>query len=1120
MACPADRQIAQLLDGRLGAAGVDQLHEHVAGCAACAELLTALARAHDPDAARPTTGQSHSEYVLADRIGRGGMGVVFRAHDTQLGRTVAVKFLANGAHAPSLEARFKREALITARLQHPSIVPIYQMGSWPGGDVFYAMKLISGRSLRELIAAAPSLRGRLALLPHLLAAADAVAYAHEQHIIHRDLKPANIMAGSFGETMVIDWGLAKDLAAAEPDAAIAGNGDAVFAGDRSTRDGAVLGTPEYIAPEQARGEPVDERADVFALGAVLHHLLAGAPSPAATDRDAPPDLVAIVTKAMAGAATQRYPSARELAADLRRFATGQLVDAHAYSLGTLVRRWLVRHRLVVSVAAALVVVLVVSQALSLRRIVHERATAVAGRDALILEQAAAQLDRDPTATLVWLKRYPASGRDRARVSDLALEAAARGVARHVFRVRDAAGDFADFSRDGRWFAGRADDRVIVCETATGQTVASLPAPGHFLQLRFSPDGKRLAIVGKGEMATPVRIWDIAAGTVRVLDEHDGHADAIDWSPDGRRLASAGWDGRVHIWDVATGSARVLSGHDKPVWRVKFSADGGTLLSLTENSLWRWNLATGVGEELLRDRRLSPLFAVANVGNRVVALGDDAIVLFDLGTNARRRFAWPDKEARVLDIAGDGSFAIVGGSDGSVRRLGLDDGALALVGNQHREVSVAAIAPDGSVVATGGVDGIVRLWDGKSGELRELRAAVDGAIKDLVFAPTGGWLATSADDHTERLWQLPSTRPRVLRGHDNVVHQVVFAPDGRSLATASSDETVQLESLDGAATRTLRGHSSHVMRLAYSPDGTRLASCSFDNTVRVWNLLTGASTELRGHTAPVLAVAFAPDGATVFSASLDGTIRVWDVATGRARVLAGHRGTITELALTPDGHHLVSGGEDGTVRAWDWRAGTDRVLYAHGSDVRGIAVSPDGRFVVSGDGRGLVHVAASDGSVQRSWQQRNEVLAPTFAPTSDLFATIDGEVVRLWRPDGTAVQALVGHKTSIWRLAFSADGALLASGGFDGAVRVWDCPSGRLRAVYHGDGRISWATFSPDGRWLAASSFDTTTRLWSLDALPRLPGDERALAAWLDGFTSAALDESNLPTTPLLLQHRR
>ncbi|MEO8551710.1 MAG: serine/threonine-protein kinase, partial [Kofleriaceae bacterium] len=238
-------------------------------------------------------------------IARGGMGQITEARDARLGRTVALKEIRDPN--PALARRFEREALISATLEHPAIVAVYEAGRWPSGEPFYAMKRVIGRPLDQVIAGCATLSDRLALIPNVLAVFDALAYAHGKGIIHRDLKPANVLVGAYGETVVIDWGLAKNLSEADETLAERETDATVM--------GAVLGTPAYMPPEQARGERVDERADVYALGALLYTVLAGRPPyvgfstqqildavktrPVTRLRDVPEDLATIVEHAMA-----------------------------------------------------------------------------------------------------------------------------------------------------------------------------------------------------------------------------------------------------------------------------------------------------------------------------------------------------------------------------------------------------------------------------------------------------------------------------------------------------------------------------------------------------------------------------------------------------------------------------------------------------------------------------------------------------------------------------------------------------------------------------------------------------------------------------------------------------
>jgi tetratricopeptide (TPR) repeat protein len=318
--------------------------------------------------------------------------------------------------------RFVREAAITARLQHPAIVPLYEAGRWTDGAPFFAMKLVNGISLSEAIQRTQSLEDRLGLLPHLVAVLDALAYAHASDVVHGDLKPANVLLGEHGETVVIDWGLAKVLDGSVHDAPTLLPGqqaEEAPPGD-ATVTGLAPGTPGYMPPEQARGEPVDARADVYALGAMAYHLFSGAaphrgktpgevlqklltgpPMPLSECvPELAPDLASIVDKAMSRRPGDRYASAERMAADLQRFTAGQLVSAHSYSITERARRWVRKRRAIVLTAGILVFVLAVAAAVSVRRIVRERNRADAAKVAAEVERKRAVAERDAAERLV------------------------------------------------------------------------------------------------------------------------------------------------------------------------------------------------------------------------------------------------------------------------------------------------------------------------------------------------------------------------------------------------------------------------------------------------------------------------------------------------------------------------------------------------------------------------------------------------------------------------------------------------------------------------------------------------------------------------------------------------
>tara|TARA_R110002096_G_scaffold436051_1_gene666256 strand:+ start:12173 stop:14824 length:2652 start_codon:yes stop_codon:yes gene_type:complete len=337
-----------------------------------------------------------SNYVLGREIARGGMGRIVQARDLRLGRAVAIKELL--LPSPSAEQRFEREMMITGRLQHPAIIGVLEAGRWPSGNPFYTMKHIDGRPLDAVIESQKTFADRLALLPRIIAVVDALAYAHAQRVIHRDLKPANVLVGSYGETIVIDWGLAKDLNRASMPTDETSS-DSQDGNEQLTILGRAMGTPAYMPPEQARGAEVNERADVYSLGALLYHLLSGqmpytgeksaqailarvrkeAPRPLEElSPDVPIDLLSIVQKAMERDASARYSSAQELATDLRRFESGQRVGVHEYSVRTIIRRWVARHRTAVVSSLFLVTVLIAFAAWSFHSLALER-DAVAGQ---------------------------------------------------------------------------------------------------------------------------------------------------------------------------------------------------------------------------------------------------------------------------------------------------------------------------------------------------------------------------------------------------------------------------------------------------------------------------------------------------------------------------------------------------------------------------------------------------------------------------------------------------------------------------------------------------------------------------------------------------------------------
>jgi WD40 repeat protein len=732
-----------------------------------------------------------AHYAMGDEVARGGMGRIRLARDRRLHRRVAVKELLEPSEAD--QARFAREALITARLQHPSIVRVYEAGRWPSGRPFYAMEWVEGRSFDQVIAAARNLDERLGLLPHVQKVAEALAYAHAQRIIHRDLKPSNVIVGSYGETVVIDWGLAKDLAGPADEAPSAR--PFLPTSDALTVAGAVMGTPAYMPPEQARGAVVDERADVYAIGAILYatlsgrapfsgpsahevlaQVLAGPPPPLPTlEPGVPADLAAVVDKAMAADPPARYASAGELAEDLKRFATGQLVKAHRYSRATLIKRWLRRHRAPVAVAGLSLAILVGLGAAAVRRIIvernraegalaaaeraereaaAERDRAVARTEQLLLDQAKAALERDPSLTLAWLKELDAGSARWPEARELAREAARRGVA-HVLSAHGDDVEHVALTPDGRTLLSAGDDHAVYA-------------------------------------------WDLTTFSPHLLGKHDSVVESLRLSPDGKRAASASVDHAVIVWDPSTGDKKVLAGHTATVRDAAFSPDGRSLASGAEDKTVRlWNLAGGGARVLYTATSDVRTLDFSPDGRRLVAGTESGlVVLIDLPGGVVHGLGAHQGTVRLARYSPDGKQVLTGSEDGTARLAPTAAGAAAVLGGHGDMVRAVAFSPDGGRVATGGGDGVVRLWSAAGVEERAL-AGHRSAIKQVLFAPDGKRLASASYDGTVRLWDVADGKCRILSGHGAAVKSIVFGPDGRHLASGSDDDRVRWWRLEGA-----------------------------------------------------------------------------------------------------------------------------------------------------------------------------------------------------------------------------------------------------------------------------------------------------------------------------------
>jgi WD40 repeat protein len=1025
-------------------------------------------------------------YEILRELGRGGMGVVYQARQTKLGRVVALKMILSGAHAgPDDLARFRTEAEAIARLQHPNIVQVFEVGEH-GGLPFFSLEFCPGGSLEKKLNGTPLPPREAAKLVEELARA--MHAAHRENVVHRDLKPANVLLAADGTPKITDFGLAKKLDE-----------------DGRTQSGAIMGTPSYMAPEQAGYKPdaqargIGPAADVYALGAILYECLTGRPpfkaaAPLDTilqvvsDEPVPPtqlqsktprDLETICLKCLQKEPRRRYATAEALADDLRRWQTGEPIVARPVGRVERLAKWVKRKPAV----AALVGVSVLAAASLLaggafftarladevkraegaeKAAKDEAAAAVAARNDADREKTNAQIERDQA-------KYQALRAEHARHAiqlDLALIAWERNDVAEAERVLGLVDEPFQQTWEQRYVLGLCRRKVKPLLRHVGLRVA------------LSADGRRLVSSGDGDKA--VRVWDAVTGKEELaLTGGADSVQAVAISADGRRVA---WgdrsDGTVRVWDRATGQEqRFLKERGGNVRSVAFSPDGQRIVAGSANGSVRvCDAATGEEKPAFKGHvtRVSGGIPVSSVafspdGPRIVS------------------GSW-DMTARVWDAA-----------TGQEKHV--------LKGHEHMVASVA-FSPDGRRIVSGSWDKTVRMWDAATGEEKLTLKGHTGSIRTVAFSADGQLIVSGADDGTARVWAAATGEEKLtLKGHTGGVNSVALSPDGWRIFIGGYDGTVRAyegivrvwDLAAGPAAVALEGHTGQVTGLAIGDDGRRIARVTFDGTVRVWDAGTGREKLLfkfKEGSLSVIRVTVSADGRLVVGSGDDPTVRVWDAATGQEKfALKGHTGRVYAVEFSADGKRIISGGQDGTVRVWDAATGQEeQTLKGHTAPVSGVVISADGRRIVSGDGEGTVRVwdaaAGQERAFLEGYTKRGYWVLALSPDGQRVVARSDGGMVRVWDAatgeEQVTLKGLIGTVRgpkggltgTVRSAAFSPDGKRIVSGSEDGTVGVWDAATGEEKAVLQGHTKgVSGVAFSPDGQRVVSWGEDGTVRVW-------------------------------------------